>query len=347
MNSIKHFVITRIGLGIYNEQRLNKVIDLFEAVTLSSLANQSSQAFFSLIVIDAHMPAGARARIGALLAGRQNFFLVAIDVTRLIHVRAGCFDWVWDHCQDFVLKQDLLDDPNDYVITSNIDADDAWHRDVIGSINSASENRLLYLLSQETGADRATWTSFTAGMVATFERGYQWFISANTIAEMVLPFHSMAIFVTARFSSGISVCSSRHSQWPQYSQVLQFEVGAPKVAQQMWVYGRHDEATVGWNAVAGMPLAGQFELELSATFGIDMDKIQKWRLTYPVGSVLEYSGQRTTRDQYNLIFRIAALNRKIQALRSDANRRGFSQSIDDELTPCEIERDHLIEELQE
>src|SRR5436305_5582431 len=101
MSALRHFVVTRIGLGIYDEARLTKMIDLFEAVTFSSLANQRSREFLDLIVIDAHMPSAPRSRLEKLLDGRTNFFTVPIDVTRLIQVHIGCFDWVWDHCQDF------------------------------------------------------------------------------------------------------------------------------------------------------------------------------------------------------------------------------------------------------
>jgi hypothetical protein len=89
------------------------MIDLFEAVTLPSLANQSSQDFFSLVVVDAHTPATARTRMEKLLDGRSNCFLVPIDVTRLTQIHLGCFDWVWDHRQDYVLAAGIVDDPHD------------------------------------------------------------------------------------------------------------------------------------------------------------------------------------------------------------------------------------------
>lgn len=346
MNATKHFVITRIGLGIYNEARLKKTIDLFEAVTLSSLANQSSQAFSSLIVIDAHMPLGARTRLNTLLANRQNFYLVPIDVTQLVHVRTGCFDWVWEICQDFILKNGLVDNPFDYIISSVLDADDAWNRNVVSSINGVFAQRLPQLLPKEKVGDRSTWTSHSSGMAATFPHGYQWYIAANKIEKMTFPFHSMAVFVTSRFSSGISACSSRHSQWPEYAKIVEFEVGVSNIPSQMWIYGRHDEGTVGWNASQSIPISSELETELSATFGIDIEKVRQWRLSHSAGQNFQYPGQHTTRRQYDLIFRIAALNRKIRALRTGANPQGSSVSMTDELTPCEIEREHLIEKLQ-
>ena len=345
MSTIKHFVVTRIGLGIYNEVKLRKMIDLFEAVTLSSLANQSSQEFFSLVIIDAHMPPAARMRIEKLLDGCSNSFLVSIDVTRLIQVRIGCFDWVWDHCQDFILETGLLDDPRDYIISSILDADDAWHRDVISSINSVFAQRLSKLRSMEK--DRTTWVRHSSGMAVTFPRGYQWYIAANKLAFLTMEFHSMAVFVTARFSSGISACSSRHSQWREYSKVLQFDVGVEGLDRQMWVYGRHDEGVVPWNAVQGMQIDAKLEKELSAAFGIDMEKVRQWCSAYPIGSNSAYSGQHTTGEQYDRIFRIAGLNRKVRALRNRLNLQISDPTVmNEEIKQCEVERERLIEKLQ-
>src|SRR5205823_3285124 len=126
-----HFVVTRLGLGIYDEERLNRLVDLFEAVTLPSLINQTSQDFIWLVSIDSDFPEKVKSRISQLLSPHPNFLLIPIDVTELINVRLACFDWVWDHYQDFILENSLLIDPQDYVITSVIDADDAWHRDVV------------------------------------------------------------------------------------------------------------------------------------------------------------------------------------------------------------------------
>src|ERR1700732_437767 len=132
---LKHFVITRLGLCVYNEHWFEKMIDLFEAVTFPSLVRQSSAEFIWLIVVDANIPPKARQRLEGLLSSFPNYHLVSIDVTQLQRLRQGCFDWVWDHCQDFILESGFLDDPFDYIVTSLIDADDAWHRDVISTIN--------------------------------------------------------------------------------------------------------------------------------------------------------------------------------------------------------------------
>ena len=171
----QHFVITRLGLGIYDESRLNKLIDLFEAVTLPSLLNQSSQEFVWLVSIDSAFSEKAKSKIAKLLDGHSNCYVVPIDVTGLINVRLACFDWVWDHYQDFILENDLLKNPHDYIVTSIVDADDAWHRDVISTVNNLIANRLPYLC--ERSENRGTWLRHSSGLAITFPNGYAWFIS--------------------------------------------------------------------------------------------------------------------------------------------------------------------------
>jgi hypothetical protein len=346
VSAIKHFVISRIGLGIYNEARLNKMIDLFEAVTLSSLANQTNQEFVCLIVIDTNMPVNASNRIERLVESRSNFFVVPVDVTQLIQVHIGGFDWVWDQCQDLILAANLLDDPHDYIITSILDADDAWHCDVISSVNSFFAQRLSKFRATEK--DRTTWIRHSAGMAMTFPRGYQFYIAANKVDLLTMEFHSMAVFVTARFSSGISACSSRHSQWREYSKVLQFDIGVEAFDRPMWIYTRHHVGVVQWNASQAMQIDARLEGELSSTFGIDMEKIKRWRVAYPVGSSSGYPGQRATGEQYDRIFRIASFNRKLRALKTKLSAADSDlTALKDEIKRCEAQRARLIEKLQD
>lgn len=345
MIALKHFAITRIGLGIYDDARLTKMIDLFEAITLASLANQRTRELLCLIVIDAHMPSASRTKLEKLLGGRSNFYVVPIDVTRLVQVHIGCFDWVWDHCQDFILQAGLVDDPEDYVITSLLDADDGWHLDVASKVNDFFAQRLSKLRSLEK--DRTTWIRHSAGMAMTFPRGYQWYITANKLDLLTMEFHSMAVFVSARFSSGISACSSRHSQWREYSKVLQFDIAVEMFDRPMWVYSRHHEGVVGWNASQAMEIDARLENELSTGFGIDIEKARRWRTSYPVAGNTVYSGQRTTGEQYNRIFRIASFNRKLRALKNRMSTEApHLTSLKDEIKHCEAERARLIGKLQ-
>ncbi len=350
---LKHFVVTRLGLGIYSEQWFAKMIDLFEAVTLASLVRQTSTEFIWLIVIDADMPSEARDRIASLLRPYPNYHLVPIDVTRLLRVRQGCFDWVWDHCQDFILERGLLDDPCDYIITSVIDADDAWHQDVISTINKFMSDRLPHACVGEE--KRGTWIRHTAGIAVTFPHGYKWFITANALEPIEHPFQSMGVFIAARSSSGISACSSRHRAWRSYCDVLAFEISEIERDRPMWVYARHDRTTQPWDASAVVPMDSSASDQLRQAFGIDLHKVQRWREKYYPGTKADgfppvHSG-RSVASQYDRIFRIAALNRQIEAFKRrrgklGETRSGSDGSLDEIIAQSEAQRASLIEMLR-
>jgi len=343
---VKHFVVTRLGLGVYDTHRLLKLIDLFEAVTLSSLSHQSSQDFICLIGIDADMPSEAHKKLKALLAGRSNIFLVPIDVTGLVHVRIGGFDWIWDHYQDFILANGLLDQPHDYVVTSVIDADDAWQQNVVATINQLAIERIPGLRDAEK--DRNTWLRHSSGIAITFPHGYVWFIRENKIWHLLgHEFHSMAVFIVARFSSGISACSSRHSQWRSYSNVLAFEVLPIETNSPMWVYARHDEAVGAWDSKPALRINADVEARLTNNLGIDLMKVQQWCLAYPSEQAgADYSGKRVA-DQYDRFFTIAAINRKIRVLIDRADRDPSAEpELRETIARCEAERAKIVAALR-
>jgi hypothetical protein len=350
---LKHFVVTRLGLCVYSEHWFERMIDLFEAVTLPSLVRQSSPEFIWLIVIDADMPPKARDRLERLLSSHPTFHLVPIDVTQLLHVRQGCFDWVWDHCQDFILEYRLLDDPSDYIVTSLIDADDAWHQDVISTINRFMAERLPHARIGEE--NRGTWLRHTSGIAATLPCGYAWFVEADALTQLQFPFMSMAVFVAARFSSAISACSSRHRSWPSYCEVLAFEVSELEPDRPMWIYARHHLTTQPWDAGTAVPREPSRSYMLSEQFGIDLQRVRQWREKHDQrdgsdNSLTVHLG-RDASAQYDRVFKIAALNRQIKALKRRSVLMGETPvsgdaSLEDVIARSEARRALLVETLR-
>lgn len=338
---IKHFVITRIGIGIYNKERLTKMIELFAAITAPSLANQSSQKFIHLVVTDASIPGECRDVLQNLLLGRSNAFLIAVDVTRLTQVHVGSFDWIWDQCQQFILENGLVENPNDYVTTSVLDADDAWRSDVVSTVEKLIGEKLPTIDAKAN--DRSTWTRHSSGIALTFQRGLNWFISANRLSVTSFDFHSMSVFITSRFSSGISCCSSRHAMWPHYAEVVQFEIMKIPTDQPMWIYSRHNETVTRWRTEKSHPMDSETGNRLKTLFGVDMDKIRQWCSTYPAQIDSIYFGKKAIQT-YDLIFKIAGLNRKILAL-GKATAEG-NKKAGDMVLLCESERQQMIDTLR-
>jgi hypothetical protein len=335
----QHFIVTRLGHGIYDEDRLKKLTDLFEAVTLPSVINQTNQSFIWLVSIDSNFPETVKSRMAELLSPHPNYILVPIDVTELTNVRLACFDWVWDHYQDFILENRLLIDPHEYIITSVLDADDAWHRDVIATVNKLVIDRLPGL--SEADVNRGTWLRHSSGLAITFPHGYAWFISDGKIWPIKQEFRSMAVFVASRFTSGISACSCRHTKWRQYAEILEFEVIAYTHKEPMWIYTRHGEAVGQWDSKPAMPMPLSFEERLRTSFGIDIAKAKVWCAQYSNGPLGEKNFNDHAAIQFDLFFQIAGLNRKMRAL----SRRTASDQpneVTGELDRCAAERKRLV-----
>ena len=91
-------------------------------------ARKPTRAFIALIVVDQQIPKPALSRLRDIIANAPNLHIVELDLTNLQQVRHGSWDFVWDHCQDYIIEQNLLSDPFEYIITSILDDDDAWHR---------------------------------------------------------------------------------------------------------------------------------------------------------------------------------------------------------------------------
>jgi hypothetical protein len=338
-----HFVITRLGFGIYEEARLKKMIDLFAAVTLPSIKNQTER-FFWLIVVDKACAEANKDQIRGLIAGHDNYYCIEIDVTKLSNVRLACFDWVWDHCQSFILEKGLIENPEEYVITSIIDADDAWNREVISTVDQlVTKNMPAQFEKLNT---RGTWLRHSIGLAITFYDGYVWFLSEKKIWPVKDEFRSMSVFVVARFSSGISACSCRHTQWRKYAEILDFEIMSLPSKQPMWVYCRHEETVESWNAKQGMPVPASFDERLQNTFGIDLEKVNKWLSDYPPQNISQKHFNPSAAIQYDLMFRIAIWNRKIQALEAHGIPNHSDINTGGALAHARAEREVLIQELQ-
>jgi hypothetical protein len=279
MTRIKHFVLSRIGLGCYDQQWYVRMVDLFEAVTFSSIANQTCQDFDFLIVVDVGLQGPARHQLERLIATKSNFHIVEIDIVRLNDIDLASNDWIYRPCRDYILRQALISDPFEYVVTSLIDSDDAWNREYVEVVNSIMRSRHDAIVENEPG--RGTHIRHSGGVAVTFSHAEKWYVSSNLIEPMNGQFYSAAISVMARFSSGISAYScSRHIAWPYLCIALMFDAVNIETAHPMWLYVRHDRSTREWSADHLEPMAAAQLAQLQDRFGIDSAKATKWRSKY-------------------------------------------------------------------
>lgn len=313
---MQHIVMTRLGTGIYRQSWYDSAISLFQAVTLPSVKAQRFERFIWLVVVDHAMPQAARARLAGLLDD-ERFHLVPIDLTRLPVIRYASAQHIWDRCRDYLFAQRLVTDPFDYIATSGIDADDAWHVDTLHEVDT----RFTAALPQVREAESRTkgLLRHTSGMALTSPRGLRWYPQADVVTPLDARFYAMSVFVLARLSSGISAHSSRHGGWSNYARVLDFRVDEVRPDCPMWVYVRHDRAQVPWavDRSANDPGAAR---QLRTHFAIDFDRIAAWRSerdreAVPGNAMPDTYPPYPHGDQIDTYFRITAVNQQIAALR--------------------------------
>jgi hypothetical protein len=354
--ALKHFVVIRLGLGVYSEAWYNDRLALFEAITCPSLRSQTDQAFIALIVVDQQIPKPALSRLREIIANAPNLHIVELDLTNLRQVRHGSWDFVWDYCQDYIIEQNLLSDPFEYVVTSILDDDDAWHLRTVELIHNQMAPELPRLIAEE----KRSLTNYrhTRGQVLTFSHGLKWFVHTDVVQPFHYEFLGISVFVLARFSSGVSAMSSRHPAWPAMAQVAVFDVKSLEHDQPMWVYVRHDQAETLWQDPTAKPplqatdrgIAGQTGDSVSlrtlrAEFGIDFAKIETWRARRRSAPPTEHAGF-LAREQLDCFFRIAALNRQIAALDRKQHRNGLNAKDEMLLLKQQRARLELVKQLR-
>lgn len=345
--TLAHFVVTRFGIGIQNESWYDAALGLFEAVTYPSLRAQTSQEFTWLIVVDRHIPEPAFRRLRAMIGGSDNIHVVPLDLTNIDHVRHGCFDHVWCRCQDYIIERRLLTEPFDYVLTSTIDGDDAWHRDMVKLAHQQSAPELAHLVAGES--TRSAVLRHTCGQVLTFPRGIEWFAQSDDARPLEEVFIGMSIFVLARFSSGVSVLSSRHLGWPAMAHALMFEIKRATPDHPMWVYARHDRTQTGWEMDVADSDAG-CTAALHRDFGIDFAKVQAWRAENALrrnDTSPKLHRGLSSREQHDCYFRIAALNRQIAVLNHQQQQNGLDHDTELLLLKQREARLRLLRRLQQ
>ena len=171
----KHFIITLFNLKIWNEDKANmptqtfewleQRFHLFETYCLPSVKAQTCQDFQWLCLFDEGTSEVFRQRIAEWrksVPQLQPCFFSAEDAS---HFRD---DDPQLRCRFIRQTVASMLDGADYVITTNLDNDDALHRDFVKRVHQAFE---------ETGGEA----------LVTFKTGMQYFVSLDAVARMYYP----------------------------------------------------------------------------------------------------------------------------------------------------------------
>lgn len=313
-----HFLITRYGIGIRNPAWYKYKLELFKAITLPSICVQARDRFHWLIVFDSNIPHESFQAIADATSGHSFIHLVPIkpdDQPRMIH---GSFGSVYEHCQEYLLAEGIVEDPTEYVITSIVDDDDAWHRDTVGKIDNFLAEHSNRLQLTELNTRRGYLVRHSAGMFMTFDKGIIWDAKSARYERVTRPSISMSVFVFARFSSNISACTVRHGSWPTFIASVDFEAHVldDDSHTPMWIYVRHPKALSehGLDSVGELVdddvldrFRGEFSLDVAAY------KRYLWDVLDDMAS----HNRMPDADKYELLdlqFRIGALRQQLRCV---------------------------------
>lgn len=300
----KHIIVTRYGIGIASEKWYECKIDLFKSVTLPSIASQARDNLFWMIAIDSSIPSKALKELRAAVEAYSFIHLVAVDPLEQQHMLHGGFTNIYERCQDYLLGNGLIEDPSEHIITSLIDDDDAWHRRVIECIDRHVEANAERLLATEGDSKRGYLLRHSTGMFMTFEHGILWDIANGLYDVVQQPSQSMSVFIFARFSSNVSVCTVRHGSWPTYTNSVGFEthVIGGQNTEPMWIYVRHPR-TISQIAgpTSGYEVTNEVLQRFASDFSIDAKMFCEFIETSKRAE-MRASGAPTTKNSNYLIF---------------------------------------------
>jgi hypothetical protein len=318
-----HILITRYGIGVSSADWYTYKARLFRSITLPSIASQSREKFFWMIVIDSAIPPASLAELSQAIQPYSFIHLVTLDTRdqpRMVH---GGFSGIYERCQQYLLARGLIEDPTDYVITSLIDDDDAWNRNVVSRIDRHVEEHSARLCATESDSNRGFLIRHSVGLFMTFTNGILWDVASNRFQQVKQHPHSMSVFVFARFSSNVAACSVRHGSWHNYTSCVGFESHvideADVEGQPMWIYLRHPRA------ISQIPGPSTGDL-------VDVSMLERFRSFFAIDTVAlaEYKKSIETKGEHHsgspdeakfelldLQFRIAAYRKQIECLSTE------------------------------
>lgn len=237
---MKHYVLTRLGLTVTDEDWYKNKLPIFEKICFASVANQIDQNFVWIIALDDRAPSFFKEQLTHLLKGHDNYLVVPIDLQQIKPMSMLGYAWVWDAVVEHRALQPFLPDAEEFIITSMLDDDDAWHKETTARAAAHFGGVLECLVASEPS--RSYLIACSSGAVLTFANGQWFYLDGQRIEDREWPFHSMSVFVLARFMSGITAYTSRHRSWADFHKVVGFDLTIETTDFPMWLYTQHAAA---------------------------------------------------------------------------------------------------------
>lgn len=247
----KHFVMTRFGLGIFSEEWYKHRFEIFEAITMPSILNQTEKNFKWIIFVDINLPEYARIK----------FFEYTKKDSRIIIYYINQIKENIDSDNLF----NLMIDSDNYILTSRIDDDDAIALDTFEKVYNAIKKENLNNLDSDN----------SKSLLLTLPLGYEFDINIGRYTEYRHLSLGMAIYLLLPPHIKKSCYSYSHSNIIEKSGAKHIELNK---TEHSWLYTRHLQADSRLNKVKeGYKRFDENDYKyFSDTFGVDPEKLNKY-----------------------------------------------------------------------
>lgn len=202
---MKHFLVTRFNLRheewktdkkgsvVLTDKWLDERFELFFNYCLPSVINQKNQNFTWIVLFDSKTPSQYKSVIDKISADYKNFRALFIDDMKLVQFSL----------KQFISK--VLNDKDDFIITTRLDNDDSIHYNFIETIQKLAIKK--------------------ADTVIDLRRGYQLNVS-NNYFEYRKYYNSFNPFIsviesTASFNT--IHCGKTHRQWMNSRSIIVYD----------------------------------------------------------------------------------------------------------------------------
>ncbi len=266
---LPHFILTRAGITTADEHWYRNARVIMEATCIASLEAQHCTGFHWLVAVDEAAPAWFTDWLEERFRGQPRFHVVRVGVQGAVRCRLASFDWVFDLALRTTGLHQIVDEVDDFIITSNLDYDDAW----AGFVTTTVQQHFAALAEQlkRAEATRSYLLAPSAGALLTLTNGARLDVREGVWRPEKTECASMSVFVLSRLSSGISASSCRHRAWPGFSRIVEFEYAAQPTDTPAWLYIRHPDAMS--EASLGGRVQNPISDEFLAAFGISAERL--------------------------------------------------------------------------
>ncbi len=249
-----HGIITRFGIGVFDETWFEHRFLLFQSLVLPSIRNQTRRDFVWLICIGVDTLASVEERLHELVRDIDN--AVLLKMSGFEHRK--CVNYLRDISPP---------EKSTHIITTRLDDDDALQFDFVKKVSEFYDS-----IAPAAGGDEGTVLTFTSGYLLNLVDG--------TIRRQVRDNVTAGLTLIAPRKFDGSIHSRTHSKIHEYAKARGFGYVRLETDNPMWIYTRHRHTESG--LVKGLGVSAAHSLldeewnRLHVEFGIDVDACRRY-----------------------------------------------------------------------